>query len=205
MTYKRSQVEDALCRSNAVRGAARSKLLVRLKRLLDIDRGLAPKRGASQRCAFFSEEGPGKGQEASFQEYEVFALDVGLLMAAQSLPQIDVVEILRELRPSLEKEYQTIVTRPLAYYADLKKAERKRGPLISNHPIFITVTAAVDKSTASVTRSGFTAEILHGGAGWWNHFWSTKGKAATTLEITLLAHALRSILSNIKPRRKGRP
>ena len=115
MRYKRSQLEDAICKANrAERGAVRTKLLARIKRLLDVDRTLAPKRGADsrQRFAFFSEERRGTGQEASFAEFEIFALDVALQLAMHGIPQIDIVEILRHLRPELEERHRKLLADP---------------------------------------------------------------------------------------------
>lgn len=207
MHYKRSQVEDAICQTHAPRVAARAKLLVRIKRLLDLDRKLEPggKASRKKRYAFFSEEKPGSGQEISFEEYEAFALDLALSLAGQGIPQTDAIEIVRALRPRLEEEHRKILAKPLSYYADLDKAEREGEPIISNHPIFLSVIQTSANSAPFITNSGFTAELVYGGAEWWKHFWKTSGKAATTLEITLTAHALHSNLKTIEPRRKGRP
>lgn len=181
--------------------------MVRIKRLLDIDRKLPSKRGADrkQRQAFSSEAGPGPGHEMSFQEYEIFALDLALLLAEQGVPQTDVVEILRTLRPSLEAEHRKILAKPLTFFADFPEARRDGEPVISNHPIFLAVTPASGQNTPFVTKSGLTATLLRGGTAWWNHFWDSNGKAVTTLEITLLAQALHGRLMAIAPRRKGRP
>lgn len=204
MTYKRSQVEDAIC--FGLRGEARSKQMVRIKRLLDIDRKLEMRQRANQktRFAFFSEEGPGTGQETSFQAYEVFALEVALGLAAQGIPQTDVVEIVRALRPHLEGEHRKILATPLEYYSDIRRAERHSEPVASKHPVFLSVSQAAGRRTTFKTRAGFTAELMHGGEAWWHHFWQTQGKAATTLEITLTAHSLHHQLSRVEPRKKGR-
>jgi hypothetical protein len=200
VTYKRNQVDDALCRSNDVQGPKKSRLLARVKRLLDTDRTLPAKRGAyqKQRLAFLSEK-PGPGNEAAFQEYEIFALDLALLLAAQGVPQIDVVEILRTLRPALETEHREILEKPLSYYADISKAERSGEPVVSRHPAFLFVRQA-DKHANFVTKSGLTAELLHGGEKFWD-----RGKAATIVEFSLCAHVIRENLKVVEPRRKGRP
>ena len=209
MTYKRSQIEDAICRSTVSTGAARSKILVRIKRLLDIDRVLKrsrnPKGKQSGQYAFFSAEPPGRGQEVSFQEYEAFALNLALQFLDQGLPQHDVVEILRSMRPALELEHQSILAKPLAHFMDTKKAVREPSETIfSEDPVFVAIGKSSNPKSPR-SSNGFTAEILHGGDGWWNHLWSARGRSVTTAEITLTAHVLNSQLVAAKPRKKGRP
>ncbi|MFO3796488.1 MAG: hypothetical protein ACK8QZ_04285 [Anaerolineales bacterium] len=201
MRYKRSQLEDAICKANrAERGAVRTKLLARIKRLLDVDRTLASKRGANlrQRLAFFSEERRGTGQEASFAEYEIFALDVALRLAMHGIQQTDIVEILRQLRPQLEVRHRKL----LANRFDFEMPQ----PVvrISDHRVFLSVSAA-DSSAPYKTDNGFTAALLEGGTEWWNHVFSQTGKAATIVEITFIPAELRELLHAIKPRKKGRP
>lgn len=209
MTYKRSQIEDAICRFNVSAGAARSKLLVRIKRLLDIDRNLkrtrSPKGRPGSRYAFFSEERPGKGQEIEFQEYEGFALALALQFLDQGVPHQDVVEILRHLRPALETEHKAILAQPLDYFAKFDEAKRSNEPAQSEHPVFIAIGQLTNNAKAIRSSSGLTSEILHGVVDWWAHFWASKARTMTTTEITLIAHAFHSQLLNTKPRKKGRP
>lgn len=202
-TYKRSQIEDAICLLHSVRGTARAKLLSRLKRLLDIDRQLpfTRKKGQAQ-YAFFSEDGPGTGQEASFQEYEAFALEVATHIAAQGIPQTDVVEIFRALRNQLQQLHRNILEKPLEFYADIKQAQRDREPIMSAHPVFLVVYQA-PRSDLFLTKSGLTAEVLLDGTSLWEHFSKAKGRTATTTELSLFPHALRFRLNAVKPRKKG--
>lgn len=201
VAYKRSQIEDAISQSNVVRGPARSKLLVRMKRLLDLDRKTPLKRGnkRKQQYAFFSEDKPGAGNEIWFQEYEVFAIELALTLAAQGVPQIDVVQILRTLRPDLEKKHRELLEKPLIYYADIKKAVREGEPVVSEHPAFLSVTQASNRSNF-VTKNGLTAGVVHDYMKIWDH-----GQAATTVEFSLFPHAIRSQLAKTEPRKKGRP
>jgi hypothetical protein len=210
MGFKRSQVEDAICRASMLRGQARSKALVRIKRLLDIDRRLRPRPKAA-RYAFFSEAGPGKGQEILFSPYEAFALDIALFIVMQGMPQLDIVEIFRFLRADLEIEHKGILAKPLRYYMSPPTDEEPEQTDSSEHPIFLAITpAALTTSPEAthplpfVTKGGLTAQILRGGSEWWNQFWETRGKALTTLELTLLAHALHAQLQVVRPRQKGR-
>ena len=208
MTYKRSQVEDAICRANLVGSPARTKLLTRIKRLFDIDRELLPKRGTDrkQRYAFFSEKGPGAGNETSFQEYEVFAVSVALLMAAQGVPQIDIIEILRSLRPNLEAEHKRILAKPLDQPPEILRAIREgRIDMSMRDPVFLCVTQAIDRPVSFVTKSGLTGNLVRSNEDLWNLFVSNNRRAITALELSLLPHTLHWQLTNIEPRRKGRP
>lgn len=208
-TYKRSQIEDSICRLNVSTGAVRSKLLVRIKRLLDIDRALErtrpPKGRPGRGYAFFSEDPPGIGQENLFQEYEGFALTLALQFLDQGVPHQDVVEILRHLRPALESEHKVILAQPFEYFAKFDESKRSNEPTQSEHPVFIAIGRLTNKPKTFQSSSGLTAEILHGLEDWWTHFWASKARTMTTTEITLRAHAFHSQLLNTKPRKKGRP
>lgn len=207
MTYKRSQVEDAICRANLVGSPIRSKLLTRIKRMFDIDRKLTPKRSTDrkQRYAFFSEKGPGAGNETSFREYEVFALGVALLMAAQGVPQIDVIEILRSLRPRLEAEHRRILAKPLDASPETVRAIHEgRIDVSLKDPVFLCVTAAADRTVPFVTKSGLTGDLVRSINELWNRFEMAR-KAITAIELSLLPHTLHWQLTNIEPRKKGRP
>jgi hypothetical protein len=202
MRYKRSQLEDAICKANrAERGPVRTRLLAKIKRLLDIDRALAPKRGAEsrQRYAFFSEKRRGTGQEASFAEYEVFALDVALQLAMHGIQQTDIVEILRQLRPELEERHRKLLASPF----DLK-TPASPSPGIGEQRSFLSVSAA-GPSASFTTKDKFTAALLAGTTDWLNHVFSETGKAATIVELTFSPAELRDYLRVIEPRRKGRP
>ena len=204
MNLKRSQVEDAICRSHGARGTARRQLLVRAKRLLDIDRTMRPNR-VGGRYAFFSERKPGTGQEVLFSEYEAFALYAALILAAHGVPHADLVQIFRHLRAELEAQHRAILSRPLDPGLDLGQAVRTKKAVVIEDPLFIALTQADAKPVPFSTKSGLTAEILFGNEGWLNFLESNKGQSITTLELAMIAQLLHTTLRETEPRRKGRP
>jgi len=206
MMYKRSQLEDAICKANrAERGIARTKLLARIKRLLDVDRTLGAKRGASpvQRYAFFSEAPRGSGQEASFTEYEIFALDVAVHIAMHGIQQSDIVELLRHLRPNLEQFHRELLTHTIDQF-DFTMPVSGPKPKEAPQRWFLSVTAA-GRSADFATKGGFTASLLKGGGEWWTHVFSDAGRTATIIELSVSPAFIREQLRVIEPRRKGRP
>lgn len=204
MNLKRSQVEDAICKSNGARGAARRQLLARAKRLLDIDRTLRPNRDGG-RYAFFSDRRPGTGQEVLFSEYEAFALYAALILAAHGVPHADLVQIFRQLRSELEAQHRAILNRPIDPHLDLAEAVRIKKAVVIEDPRFIALTQGDTKQVPFSTKSGLTAEILFGNEGWLNFLERNKGQSITTLELAMIAHLLHATLQEIEPRRKGRP
>ena len=209
MAYKRSQIEDAICQTNVSIGKARAKTLVRIKRLLEMDRALKTnRRSKDQRIsgyAFFSDAAPGKGAEILFQDYECFALDIALRLVDHGIAHGDVVEILRDLRPNLQIQHKRILALPAQNLIGYDVPTESGAPvLISNQPVFIAVGYRTQLTTGVRTSNGLTAEILQGAPAFWNHFWDTKGKASTTVEITLTACALQSNLIRTQPRLRGR-
>jgi len=148
--YKRSQVEDAISRDNAG-GPARSKLLVRMKRLLDI----AITRPAD--------------------------LAANSAQCARTVPQIDVVQILRTLRPELEKEHQQKLEKPTALLMYVNKAVREGEPVFS---------IRLPSSKLSLRNVALPLNCY--------------SQAVTIVEFSLLAHAIRNHLKVVEPRRRGR-
>jgi hypothetical protein len=139
--FKRNQLEDAIY---SIKGGKRSQLLTEIKRLLDTDRGLVPKR--RQKFAFFSEEGSGRGNETWFNEYEAFAVLVALNLLHHGFPQQTCVEILRSLRSDLEREHRRILRRPPEPSFDDKAAMKSAKPgelaVATANPVFVTVVYA---------------------------------------------------------------
>ena len=81
--FKRNQVEEAISRLfGETSPKPSSELRTRVKRLLDLDRGLGrearSKNPDRTHYAFYSEGSPGKGVEIWFSEYEAFAISLGL-------------------------------------------------------------------------------------------------------------------------------
>jgi hypothetical protein len=77
MSYKRNQSGEAIARIVAPDSAEPpSKLRTRIKRLLELDRSIRPRRRSKEaeeaNFAFFSGKAPGTGADISFSEYEAF-------------------------------------------------------------------------------------------------------------------------------------
>lgn len=197
-SYKRNQVEDAISALLGVKDAkSRAEALMRLKRLLDTDRalGVRPKSERPELASygFFSGEAPGKGGDIQFSEYESFALLIGLQMFSHKWPQKFVVELLRRIRPKLERQHRKIIswdrtkvfgnraleTTSLVFlliWSDQKTAEDP-APMIE---IFDDHNAALDCANEKA------------------------GRSTTWLELTRSAHALSDQLSKSLPRKRGR-
>lgn len=112
--FKRNQVEEAISRVILEIGhKPSSDLQTRLKRLLNLDRGLGRKPAAvdpvENAYAFYSADAPGKGTEVLFSEYEAFALLMGVRLLEGQWPQGFVVEMLRRTRTELEREHRRIL------------------------------------------------------------------------------------------------
>ena len=114
MSYKRNQIGEAIARIVAPDSAdPPSKLRTRIKRLLELDRSIAPNDGLKEaeqaNFAFFSGKAPGTGADISFSEYEAFALLNGLRIMEHGWPQAFAVSIMRRVRLDLEREHAQIL------------------------------------------------------------------------------------------------
>jgi hypothetical protein len=99
--YKRNQVEEAISGVlSPDTPAPSSELKTRIKRLLETDRG----RDGSK-YAFFSGKPPGSGTEIWFSDYEAFAVFIGLSLMQHGWTQGFAVNVMREVRSDLEKQY----------------------------------------------------------------------------------------------------
>jgi hypothetical protein len=119
-TYKRGQVEQALWETFTHLRSGPAKppkiFLIRIKRLLDVDReregyeGEAP----STRFAFFDESQVGKGADVPYTPFNAFCLAIGLDMLDAGFKQSEIVFLLRHIRGELEDQFKRIMRRPPA-------------------------------------------------------------------------------------------
>src|SRR3954454_9208813 len=114
MAYKRNQVEEAIARTfDSASEAPSAELRMRIKRLLDLDRGLGrkpPWKDAEEaNFAFFSVTAPGTGADILFSDYEAFAVLNGLRIMDHRWPQGFAVSVMRRVRPDLEREHIRIL------------------------------------------------------------------------------------------------
>lgn len=140
--FKRNQVEEAIA-SVFQAGSAKpgSETRTRLKRLLEIDRGLGRNKRAADperaNFAFFSTDAPGRGVEIWFSEYEAFALLVGLGLMQHGWPQGFAVEVLRRVRPELERHHARILRQDPAELFDeqrIRARETRRYCGVQHRP-----------------------------------------------------------------------
>ena len=135
--FKRNQVEEAIA-GVFEPGSAKpsSETRTRLKRLLETDRGLGRnKRSADPErahFAFYSTEGPGRGVENRFSDYEAFALLIGLRLMRLGWPQGLAVAVLRRVKPALETHHARMLEQAPAQLSDEQRRQQANpGDLVS--------------------------------------------------------------------------
>ena len=211
MLFKRNQVEEAIGRASArPAGEERESLEIKLKRLLETDRKL----GRNQRSkdpdranyAFFSTDGPGRGSEVLFSEYEAFALYSGLRLLEHGWPQGSAVMILRGARPTLEAKHAEILTWDASTLFDEARvvAEAQPGSLAvgTTEPVFLVVGSRMGRPIQREIDPTRMVKILE------NHnlvrFLRSEALSASMFELVRPAHALRSALLKTTPSKRGR-
>jgi len=206
-SYKRNQVEDAICLIFAADDERTRELKLRLKRLLVTDRRLVRKKGADERYAFFSQEAPGSGTEVMFSDYEAFALLAGLRLLEHGIPQATVLSILRQLRLDLESAYQETLKKDQVTLFDPKvvKAMAKPGMIATDNtaPVFLVVVKLPD-STADQVHAVMTVCRGHDEATAFIRKHPVPGLGATMFEFAGLMHRLSKALSKTRPVKRGR-
>ncbi len=132
LAFKRNQVEWALWQlfvdSRPDAGAPPKVFLNRIKRLLDLDRGLGPKDELGFGFAFFDHDGPGLGAEVAYSDYGAFALAVGLDLMDLGFKQAEVVALCRACRKKLQREFRHALARPPAPPSFVLADDRPEGP-----------------------------------------------------------------------------
>lgn len=206
-SYKRNQVEDAVCLIFAADDERARELKLRLKRLLVTDRRLVRKKRADKRYAFFSQEAPGSGTEVMFSDYEAFALLAGLRLLEHGIPQATVVSILRQLRLDLESAYQETLKKDQVTLFDPKavKTMAKPGMIATDNtaPVFLVVVK-LPNSTADQVHAVMTVCRGHDEATAFIKKHPVPGLGATMFEFAGLMHRLSKALSKTRPLKRGR-
>ena len=211
--FKRNQVEEAISRSidPTLQGPS-NEVVNRLKRLLDIDRSF----GRSFRShdpgmvnfAFYSRDPAGSGTEVHFQEYEAFAILIGLKLLEHGFPQQTVVTTLRRMRPMLEEEHARILKLDphTLFEAARVKAAAKPGQLYASiiAPIFLVIRSGQrntrrelnDNEVRSVAICRSEAELMS--------LIKSRFGLNTTFELVGAARGLREHLLSTQPAQRGR-
>lgn len=209
--YKRNQIEEAISRLFGEKSAVPSSgLRTRIKRLLDLDRGL-PRNSRSNKPelanAFYSGNSPGKGTEVLFSDYEAFALVTALKMLNHNWPQKFVVETLRRYRRELEGRHRNILSQDPGKLFDEKqiKASARPGSLAvsSTSPMFFLIWSD-DRYSRDPAAVAPSAKIFDDENTALTFTLEKAGRSSTWLELTNPAHALASELSKTLPRKRGR-
>ena len=209
MSYKRNQLEDAILRLNdSESGKARTDLLTRMKRLLDMDRALDVRSKADDpelaNYAFFSSGAPGKGGEVQFSEYEGFALMIGLQMLNHKWPQKFVVGALRRFRAQLEQQHRKILRLDPTKLFDadqIRLSARPGTPVLATaSPVFLLIWS--DQRTSADPAP--CAAIFDDPQAAFQRMLEKPGRSSTWLELTKPAHLLSEQLSRSLPRKRGR-
>lgn len=210
--YKRNQVEEAISRLSGEQSARPSPALrIQLKRLLDTDRNSTRKSKATGaemvNHAFYSSESPGKGSEVYFSGYEAFALETGLRLLDHGWPQGFVVNALRHIRRTFERQHSQILKQDPAKLFDPKliEASAEAGEIGADNadPIYLTLVTGKhhykdgidDKTSARICRGmkGVSLFVKERNA----HSWSL-------FELATRAHRLRETLALVPKRTRGR-
>jgi hypothetical protein len=204
--YKRNQIEEAISRTIGERSAKPSSgLRTRLKRLLDMDRGLkrAARSSDPERAnyAFYSSDAPGKGSEVLFSNYDVFALLMGMRMLQHGWPQNFVVTTLRRIRHELEARHTEIfqVNSP-----NVARQEPQAGDLAIGNPASPFLLIVSDDKTVDRSQKGPYAQIFDNQEDAFRFQMKKAGRSCSWFELDTLARTLRTNLIGSLPRQRGR-
>lgn len=204
--YKRNQVEEGIARMFGSAPADRG-LRTRVKRLLDTDRNLPlPERTALKR-AFYSDEGPGRGNEVYFSEYEAFALLLGVRLLNHQWPQQTVVEVLRQARQQLAAVHREILREDPKVIFDKAEIRRRIDKLGfdggNTRPTLLVIYSDsgtreardADDLKTQVFRSAIDAiSFAH----------NDLNRSATSIELVTPAHRFHETLQLTTPAKRGR-
>lgn len=209
--YKRNQVEEALSRVFEEPSSKPSAgLRTRVKRLLELDRSLGRnKRSANPQLAyyaFYSDESPGRGSDVQFSEYEAFALLTGLQLFRHGWPQSFPVDLLRRHRPELERQHARIIKQnPLALFDEeaLRRNARPGQLYVGNtDPVFLVI---VTPHSTTGAREAIASGVFRGLEAVGQFLRAQCAEAYTLQDIVGPAHTLLGYLSEVTPRKRGRP
>jgi hypothetical protein len=208
--FKRNQVEEAIINVWGPEPEKHEALLRnQIKRLLDSDRSLGRNKRSSDperaNFAFYSDPMQGKGRDNLFSGYEAFALLTALRLMQHGSPQGSAVNVLRQVRPKLEKEYSITADQDPTVLFDNERImqQAKPGTLVvdNSDPVFVGLISRQSERkntpTAVVSRGqeSLIADLRSRGSGF----------ALTALEVATTVHVLAQALSTICASRRGRP
>jgi hypothetical protein len=211
--FKRNQIEQAISRVvDPTAEIPSADLLIRLKRLLDTDRSLGRNARSTDpekaTYAFFSAAAAGSGVEVWFQEYEAFALVIGLRFLEHGFPQRKAVLALRSVRPLLEREHaRTMQLDPKALF-DQEAIRRAAQPgqlgVNNTAAVFLVVFSGTeDEKKIAEAKSITSLKVCRGDAEMMRAVKANLG-LSTIFEIVGTVHRLHHHLATTQPSQRGR-
>lgn len=204
--FKRNQVEEAIAQQFG-RTLPDGELRTRIKRLLDTDRTLPlPDRSALKR-AFYSDEGPGRGNEVIFSEYEAFALLLGLRLLNHHWPQQTVVEVLRGARKQLAVVHGEILDEDPKVIFDkheIRRRIKKLGYDSGNtRPALLVIYS--DSGVREARDAGdLKTQVFRDARDALSFTQNELSRSATFMELVTPAHRLHEALLETSPAKRGR-
>jgi hypothetical protein len=206
MEFKRNQIEEAISRTFGERSVQpSSKLRTRLKRLLDLDRGL--KRTARSNdperanYAFYSSDAPGKGSEVLFSICDACALLLGLRLLEHGWPQNFVVAKLRRVRPELDQRHAELLR---ASAPNVAAIEPQAGDIALGNPNSPFLLIVSDDRTGDQPKAGPYPLIFNNYQEAFRFQLEKAGRSCSGFELEGPARALQHNLAGSLPRKRGR-
>lgn len=223
MTYKRNQVEEAVWRFISRDAAGReltTTFRTRVKRLMELDRS------SDDGIDFAFQEGglTGRGNEASFSEFNVFCVAAGMVLQNAGFKQGEVVQLMRHARWVFNEAWHSVWgdgsegerRKSLPHRQRLVASDRPDLPafemdgiryadraiyILLNHVEAVDATAGTSTSKPAL----LTPLVVKGGDALLSilreRMWAHPGHFI--LEASVMAERIRTFLKSSEPRRRG--
>lgn len=228
-TYGRGQVEWALWRSITIGDLAAGNEVpkvfrTRIKRLLEIDRGLdlGDAEVPPQSDYAFAPPPSDESGEVAYGAVDAFCLAIALELLDAGFKQAEIVFLMRYLRPGLEERFADLLTPPslisrrrygAKHYPHVPTYEQD-GRLYADKRLFVILQKVEMTEIIPPAKRGHTTpvilepifcggiealtEALH-------DFMPTRRRAVTVLEVAASAQAVEAFLKQAPVIRRGRP
>jgi len=174
--YKRNQVEWAiwqtLDRGQLASDDVPASLRNTLRRLIDVDRKLSTNTRAREewqyRFAFVEGAPQGRGGENQYRLEETLALWLSVQCLAVGLPQTEVLQSIRALKPTLDAAVERILPRAktritaavMARQGADARALRRRELLAADELVYVVTSSATDQAASAHRSVSRTTEIV---------------------------------------------
>ncbi|WP_375462182.1 hypothetical protein [uncultured Enterovirga sp.] len=207
-TFKRNQLDGALYAlfsgpprsvSERLDQPVPSAFRTRIKRLLELDRDLAPTVGTD--FAFHDAAAPGKGNDVTYTDYRAFNVAVALELVRFGCKQLEVVEKVLELEPKLRKAFDQIAKTYTTRGRSSETTDKK------DRKLYLIVSQIERPELDLMAASLIEVEIAEGVLDLQGRLDRLLPKVmfgAFVLEISELAARLTELLKALPPTRRGR-